>query len=170
MAGGSKALSKHMAQGLIACLAIIAAGSLWRGCPAERQQAAAVQAAEGAAQEAMDTAARIEATAIEARPKVEQARQAVMAAMEHRTDAEDILSRLPKEARDEMEALRGLVDALEAQLALEAARGDAWKESALASMELARALREANKAARRQGFRAGALTGAAAVVLVFVLL
>lgn len=84
------------------------------------------------------------------------------------------LEPLPAVVQAELDATAGLVAELEAQVVLEVARGDAWKEAAATEREAAVVAREEGakqaKAAWRRGAKWGAAAGAAGVVMVLILL
>jgi hypothetical protein len=157
---------------------------LYLGCwpktarPPEAKESIAKEAVSAAAAKAETLAKEteaVEAAAIAARPKVRAKKEALQKTIETRAASSLNLDDLPTPMAmlAEFEAMRELIAALEAQLELEAQRGDAWRDAALAQQALANTLREQQgallKAERRKGLKWGA-AGGAAVVLLLVLL
>jgi len=157
------------------CLAAVVLAALppVRSCGPRKGAEGSCGPIEAAAAEAVDAAVAAETKAVEARSRAKVARQRAKAAAKGREAAPMPLECLPVAVQVEIEALADLVVELEAQVVLEAARGDAWKEAALAEQEAAAAVQAETKgrgrAAWRRGVKVGA-AGAAAVVLILVLL
>jgi hypothetical protein len=160
------------------CLAAAAIAALLLARPCRPEKGAGepreiIQAAAERAEEAAKAAAEAETKAVEARPKVAAAKRRARAASEGRA-AVIPLEALPVAVQVEMEALADLAAELEAQVDMEAARGDAWKDAAEAEREVAAAVLEEGerqaKAAWRRGAKVGAGVAAAAVILILILL
>jgi len=161
------------------CLAAaLSALALARWCGDKKSDVEARESVRGAvkaADAAVNTAVEANAKAAEARPRVAAAKRKAKVATEDRVAATIVLESLPVYVQTEIGALTDLAAELEAQVALEVARGDAWEEAARTEREVGTAVMEEAQrqavAARRRGIRLGvAVTGAAAVVLIFVLL
>jgi hypothetical protein len=123
----------------------------------------------------MAAAIEIETSAIEARPAVQTAKRRATAAKLARVEVIEAqaIPPLPEIAIAEIMALEGYADALETQVGLEVARGDAWKDAFDASQELVAAMQENHateiKKARRKGLKIGAGIGSAIVLLLVLL-
>jgi hypothetical protein len=157
------------AAGLFALLPPRACGPDKAG-PAATEAGAEAKAAQAA--EAVAAAMDADARAVVARPRAAAARRRAWAATEGR-EAAIPLEVLPVAVQVEIEALSDLTDELEEQVALEAARGDAWKEAAEAEQEAAEAIAADSETRARAAWWRGAKVGAvvaAVVVVVLVLL
>jgi hypothetical protein len=132
----------------------------------ERIQAAVVRV-----EEATQAAVEIEKKAIEARPPVQAAKQAAIKATEARIETN---VQLPSPVQLEIQTLTNLIEALEAQVPLEIARGDAWQLAAKTEHELVLVFQEEHtiqvKSAWRKGLLTGAIGGAVGILIILVIL
>jgi hypothetical protein len=155
-----------------ACLAAAGLFALLppRACsPGRGEPVAAAAEVEAKAAQAVAAATGAEARAVGARPKAAAARRRARAATEGR-EATMPLETLPVAVQVEIEALSELTDELEEQVALEAARGDAWKEAAEAEHEAAEAAAADGEGRARAAWWRGAKVGAVVAVAVAVVL
>jgi hypothetical protein len=133
-----------------------------------------VKAAQAKADIATQEAAAAEVKAVGARPRARAAKEALQEKIEIRIASSINLDGLPAPVLAEFEAMRELVDAMEAQLEFETRRGDMWRDAALAQQELVSVLQgqqeNLTKAAHRKGLKWGAIGGAAAVILLVALI
>ena len=115
-----------------------------------------------------------EIKAIEHRPKVKEATEAVEIATATRVISNFSIESLPESFATEFRALNQLIQAQAEQIELEIARGDAWRESFLAQQELLNMLtahhEQQLKLSKRKGFAWGAGVGAGGILLLVILL